>query len=111
MELNEIIALSIVLLGAVLIVIYESILNRIAAKKIRELRESASAWKTLYKTVQEERDILMRRVESKDCQKVLSIQMKLDDAMEEIDRLQKLNETYKKQIETNKKKKRQEATV
>ena len=56
MELNEIIALSIVLLGAVLIVIYESILNRIAAKKIRELRESAGAWKTLYKTVQEERE-------------------------------------------------------
>lgn len=104
MEFNEIIALCIIVATVTLLAVYEGIMNKIAAKKIRELRDSAGAWKSLYRAVVEERDLLLRRVESKDCQKVLSIQMKLDDANEEIEKLRKLNETYKAQIERKGKK-------
>lgn len=106
LQTNEIIALC---LGAgilTLLALYEGVMNKIAAKKIRELRESANAWRSLYRTMMEERDLLLRRVESKDCQKVLSMQMKLDDAQEEIEQLKKLNETYKKQLEKNNGKKK-----
>jgi TolA-binding protein len=73
--------------------------------RLREMRDSASAWKALYRSIKEERDLLAHRVQSKDCQKVICYQTQLEAAEEEIERLTKLNETYKRQIEIGKKKK------
>lgn len=105
METNEIIALALGLGILAVIAIYESIMHRMMKNRLREARDNAAAWKNLYRAIKEERDLLNYRVQSKECQKVLAMQDKLDDAMEEIDRLAKLNETYKRQLEKNGKKK------
>ena len=72
-------------------------------RRIREAKAETMEWKTLYKTASEERDLLMRRLNSRDCQKVLSVQEKLDEAMAEIERLTVLNDTYKKELERKRK--------
>ena len=61
-----------------------------------------SSWKELCRTAMEERDLLLRRIESRDCQKVLLMQEKLDGAMEENERLRRLNDTYRKALERKK---------
>ena len=105
METNEIIALAIGVGIAVLVAVYESIMHRMMRSRLREARDSASAWKALYRSIKEERDLLAHRVQSKDCQKVICYQTQLEAAEEEIERLTKLNETYKRQLEKNGKKK------
>lgn len=58
-----------------------------------------SSWKELCMTAMEERDLLLRRIESRDCQKVLAVQERIDDLLEENNRLKKLNAAYKKEID------------
>lgn len=58
-----------------------------------------SSWKELCMTAMEERDLLLRRIESRDCQKVLAVQERIDDLLEENKRLKKLNASYKKEID------------
>lgn len=105
MEINEIIALCAAFGLAALTAIYEAIMHRRMRSRLREMRDSVSAWKALYRSIKEERDLLAHRVQSKDCQKVICYQTQLEAAEEEIERLTKLNETYKRQIESGKKKK------
>lgn len=98
-EINEIIALGIAAGIVLIMVFYESVAHRIARDKIREARQAAASWKALYLAIAEERDCLQHRLDSKDCQKILCAQEKLDAAREEIDRLRNLNETYKRQLD------------
>ena len=105
MEINEIIALCVAFGIAALFAIYEAIMHKLMRNRLHEARERASSWKVLYRTVSEERDLLMRRLQSRDCQKVICYQTELERAEEEIERLTKLNDTYKRQIESGKKKK------
>lgn len=105
MERNEIIALAIIVGIFALGVIYENIMHRLMSRRLKEAKASADSWKSLYLAVAEERDLLHYRVQSKDCQKVICYQMRLDDAENEIKRLKAENETYKKQLERNKKRK------
>lgn len=111
METNEIIALALAVGIVCLFAIYEMIMHRMMRHRLHEARESASAWRSLYLSIKEERDILSYRVQSKECQKVLAIQEKLDDAREENARLTKLNETYKRQIEGAKKRRAASGTA
>lgn len=105
MEINEIVFIGIALGIVVLVAIYESIMHKLMRNRLREARERAGSWKSLYFSVSEERDLLMRRLQSRDCQKVICYQTELERAEEEIERLTKLNDTYKRQIESGKKKK------
>ena len=102
MATNEIIALALVVGIVGLIAIYEGMVLRILKSKLHEARHNAASWKALYHSVEEERDLLHRRLVSRDCQKVLAVQTRLEaelaTAYEEIDRLRSLSETYKKQI-------------
>lgn len=111
MQPNEIIALAIVAGIIVLLTIYESVMHTIMKNRLREARESAASWKHLYRALAVERDCLMRRVASKDCQKVICYQAEIDDLQDQLkeanaenERLSKLNETYKKQLEGKKRK-------
>lgn len=106
MEINEIIALAVCAFIVLALAVYEGIMHRSAQLKIREARESASAWKRLYNSVEIERDLLQRRVSSAECQKELFWQQKLADAHEELQearneirRLEIENETYKRQLD------------
>ena len=110
METNEIIALALGLGIIVLVAIYESIMHKLMKDRLREARDRAASWKELYRSVSEERDLLHRRLVSRDCQKVLAIQSRLDDAVEEIQQLRTLNENYKRQIEETARKKRTTAS-
>ena len=105
LEINEIIALASAGGIVSLIAIYEGIMHRLMRNRLREACANAASWKSLYRAVAEERDLLDYRVKSRDCQKVLCIQEKLDEARAENEQLRKLNETYKQQIERNSKKK------
>lgn len=105
MAINEILALGIVTVIVFLVAIYESIMHRLMKTRLLEARESAASWKSLYRSVSEERDLLHRRLLSKDCQRVIAISSELDAAREEIKRLTEANDTYKKQIERNAKRK------
>lgn len=111
METNEIIFMGIALAIAVLTAIYESIMHKMMRSRLQEARERAASWKSLYRTVSEERDLLMHRLQSKDCQKVIGYQIELERAEEEIERLTKLNDTYKRQIESGKKRKAASGTA
>ena len=72
-------------------------------RRIRETEEEARTWKTLCRSAVEERDLLLRRLNSRDCQKILFAEEKLDEARAEIERLTVLNETYRKELERKKK--------
>ncbi len=111
MEINEIIFMGIALGIVVLVAIYESIMHKMMRNRLHEARERASSWKSLYRTVSEERDLLMHRLQSRDCQKVICYQTELERAQDEIERLTKLNETYKRQIESGKKRKAASGTA
>lgn len=111
MAINEIIFLGIVVGTLILFAIYESIMHTLMKNRLREARESAASWKHLYRALAVERDCLMRRVASKDCQKVICYQAEIDDLKDQLkeanaenERLSKLNETYKKQLEGKKRK-------
>lgn len=105
MEINEVLALAIGAGIVFMLALYESIMHHIMKNRLQEARDAASSWRLLYRSAADERDFLQRRLESKDCQKVLCYQTMLDEANVEIDRLSKLNETYKRQIESGKKRK------
>lgn len=87
-------------IGAVLLTGGIAEMIRARGKKIRNAE--AAAWKELCRIAMEERDLLLRRAESRDCQKVLLMQEKLDGAMEENERLRRLNDTYRKALERKK---------
>ena len=105
MELNEIIAL-VVAVGIVgLLVVYEIHMYRHMRSKINTAKEREQYWATQYLMVSNERDLLYYRVQSRDCQKVIAFESELKLAREEIKRLTELNDTYKQQLERNKKRK------
>lgn len=105
MEFHEMIWLGIGVLTVAMFAIYDAIMRKSARKRIRDAKACAAEWQMLYNSAAAERDFLQRRLASKECQKVLCIQTKLDDANLEIERLLKVNETYKRQIESGKKRK------
>ena len=84
MEINEIIALCVAFGIAALTAIYEAIMHKLMRNRLHEARERASSWKVLYRTVSEERDLLMRRLQSRDCQKVICYQTELERAEEDL---------------------------
>lgn len=88
-------------IGAMLVTGGIAEMIRAKGKKIKNAE--AAAWKELCRIAMEERDLLLRRVESRDCQKVLYMQEKLDEAMTEIDRLTVLSDTYKKELDRKRK--------
>lgn len=105
MELNEIIALAIAVCVISILVIYEIHMYRHMRGKINTAKERERYWATQYLTVSNERDLLYYRVQSRDCQKVIGYQLRVEELEDEIKRLTDLNETYKQQIERNKKRK------
>ena len=105
MELNEIIALAIAVCVISILVIYEIHMYRHMRGKIRRAREEKAYYAELYRVTACERDLLYHRVQSRDCQKVIGYQLRVEELEDEIKRLTDLNETYKQQIERNKKRK------
>ena len=105
MELNEIIALAIAVCVISILVIYEIHMYRHMRGKIRRARDEAAHYAALYSITAEERDLLHYRVQSRDCQKVIGYQLRVEELEDEVKRLTDLNETYKQQLERNKKRK------
>lgn len=99
MELNEIIALAIVIGVIGILVLYEVSTTSYWRRELREAKESARKWAAMYRLSESDRVILQHRVNSKDCQKVICYQTELDAARDEIKRLTALNENYKRQLE------------
>lgn len=111
MELNEIIALAVAVGIVGLLVVYEIHMYRHMRNKINEARERAGYYAELYRMTALERDLLEQRVKSRDCQKVIAFETQLRDAEAKIKLLEADNETYRKQLERNKKRKAASSTA
>lgn len=111
MELNEIIALAVAVGIVGLLVVYEIHMYRYMRNKISEARERAGYYAELYRATSIERDLLECRVKSRDCQKVIAFETQLKDAEAEIKRLTEVCETYRQQLERNKRRKAASSTA
>lgn len=88
-----------IITGVCAVIVTGLISEIVRTKTKNKVSAEVAAWKEICNAAMEERDLLLRRVESRDCQKVLAIQDRLDEVIEENKRLKKLNASYKKEID------------